>query len=492
MNTMSAIGSPLPSILPDLESLRLRFRGRLVTEAADLAPFLIDWRRRYAGRALAAALPDTTEDVAAVVRWCAENQVAVVPQGGNTSLAGAATPDESGRTVVLSLARMKRIRKIDTVNNTITVEAGCTLAELREVAHAAQRLFPLSLASEGSCTIGGNLSTNAGGVAVLRYGNARELCLGLEVVTAAGEVWPGLRGLRKDNTGYSLRDLFIGAEGTLGVITAATLKLYPQPAAQMTAMVAVEDPRAALRLLGMAQSMLGASLTAFELISNLCMELVLQHFPDNRRPFAQPSPYYVLLETSDSEGEAHANASFETLMERALAANVADDAVVAASGAQSRALWALRELISEAQALAGKNIKHDVSVPISSIADFIEQTGTQLEQRFPGVRVVVFGHLGDGNLHYNVSPPVDRSGPQHEAEFLAMQPAINRLAHDAVIAFDGSISAEHGLGQLRRDEAARYKSPVEMALMRQVKQALDPLGIMNPGKVLPPHAASVA
>ena len=485
MSTMSVTGSSPASILPDLESLRQRFHGRLITDAAELAPFLIDWRRRYVGRALAAALPDTTEDVAAVVRWCAEHQVAVVPQGGNTSLAGAATPDEGGRTVVLSLARMKRIRRVDTLNNTITVEAGCTLAELHEAAHAAQRLFPLSLASEGSCTIGGNLSTNAGGVAVLRYGNARELCLGLEVVTAAGEVWPGLRGLRKDNTGYSLRDLFIGAEGTLGVITAATLKLYPQPAAQITAMVAVEDPHAALRLLGMAQSMLGASLTAFELISNPCMELVLQHFPDNRRPFAQPSPYYVLLETSDSEGEAHANASFETLMERTLAANVADDAVVATSGAQSRALWALRELISEAQALAGKNIKHDVSVPISSIADFIEHTGAQLTQRFPGVRVVVFGHLGDGNLHYNVSPPADRSGPQYEAEFLAMQPAINRLTYDAVVAFDGSISAEHGLGQLRRDEAARYKSPVEMALMRQVKQALDPLGIMNPGKVLP-------
>ena len=485
MSTMSVTGSSPASILPDLESLRQRFHGRLITEAAELAPFLIDWRRRYVGRALAAALPDTTEDVAAVVRWCAEHQVAVVPQGGNTSLAGAATPDEGGRTVVLSLARMKRIRRVDTLNNTITVEAGCTLAEVQEAARAAQRLFPLSLASEGSCTIGGNLSTNAGGVAVLRYGNARELCLGLEVVTAAGEVWPGLRGLRKDNTGYSLRDLFIGAEGTLGVITAATLKLYPQPAAQITAMVAVEDPHAALRLLGMAQSMLGASLTAFELISNPCMELVLQHFPDNRRPFAQPSPYYVLLETSDSEGEAHANASFETLMERTLAANVADDAVVATSGAQSRALWALRELISEAQALAGKNIKHDVSVPISSIADFIEHTGAQLTQRFPGVRVVVFGHLGDGNLHYNVSPPADRSGPQYEAEFLAMQPAINRLTYDAVVAFDGSISAEHGLGQLRRDEAARYKPPVEMALMRQVKQALDPLGIMNPGKVLP-------
>ncbi len=469
-----------------LESLRRRFAGRLLTEPADLEPFLVDWRRRYVGHAMAVAMPESTEDVAAVVRWCAEHRIAVVAQGGNTGLSGAATPDDSGRTVVLSLARLKRVRTVDTVNNSITVEAGCSLAEVRDAAHAAQRLFPLSLPSEGSCTIGGNLSTNAGGVAVLRYGNARELCLGLEVVTASGEVWHGLRGLRKDNTGYALRDLFIGAEGTLGVITAATLKLYPQPAAQITAMAALDDPRAALRLLELAQSMLASSLTAFELMSDLCLELVQQHFPEQRRPFAQASPYYVLLETSDSESEAHANAMFEALMERALEAGVVRDAVVATSGAQSRALWALRELISEAQSLTGKNIKHDVSVPISSIAEFVAHTNAELARRFPGIRLVVFGHLGDGNLHYNVSPPIDRSGPAHEAEFLAMQPAINRVTHDAVVAFNGSISAEHGLGQLRRDEAARYKSAVEMALMRQVKQALDPLGIMNPGKVLPP------
>jgi FAD/FMN-containing dehydrogenase len=321
---------------------------------------------------------------------------------------------------------------------------------------------------------------------VLRYGNARELCLGLEVVTADGDTWHGLRGLRKDNTGYDLRDLFIGAEGTLGVITAATLKLYPPPAAQITAMAAVDDPQAALLLLEQAQSALGSSLTAFELISDLCLELVARHFPEHRRPFAQPSPYYVLLETSDSEGEVHAAAMFEALMERAIDAGIVRDAVVATSGAQSRALWALRELISDAQALTGKNIKHDVSVPISSIGEFVERTNAELQRRFPGIRMVVFGHLGDGNLHYNVSPAVDRCGPEHEAEFLALQPAINLVTHDAVHAFGGSISAEHGLGQLRRDESARYKSAVEMTLMRRVKQALDPLGIMNPGKVLPP------
>ncbi len=481
------VANETPSLPPpDLEALRACFSGRLITDARDLEAFTVDWRRRYVGRTLACAQPDSVDGVAAIVRWCAEHRVAVVPQGGNTGLSGGATPDESGRSIVLSLARLARVRHVDTINNSITVEAGVTLAQVHEAANAANRLFPLSLPSEGTCTIGGNLSTNAGGAAVLRYGNARELCLGLEVVTAGGRVWNGLRGLRKDNTGYDLRDLFIGSEGTLGVITAATLKLYPKPVAQVTAMAAVENPHAALRLLELAQARLGPTLTAFELISNLCIELVQQHFPEHRRPFAGPSPYYVLLETSDSESEAHANAQFEALMEQAIEAGIVLDAVVATSGAQSRALWALRELVSEAQALTGKNIKHDISVPISSIGDFVEQTNAELQRRFPGIRMVVFGHLGDGNLHYNVSPPVDRSGPEHEDEFLAMQPGINRVTHDAVVAFNGSISAEHGLGQLRRDESARYKSDVEMALMRQVKQALDPLGIMNPGKVLPP------
>jgi FAD/FMN-containing dehydrogenase len=385
---------------------------------------------------------------------------------------------------VLSLARLTNVRSIDPVNNSITVEAGCTLDGVRQAAAGAGRLFPLSLPSEGSCTIGGNLATNAGGVAVLRYGNARELCLGLEVVTAQGEIWNGLRGLRKDNTGYDLRDVFIGSEGTLGIITAATMKLYPQPAARITAIAAVEDPHAALRLLEMSQRMLGSSLTAFELISDLCLDLVVKHFPDCQRPFPQPSPYVVLLETSDSESEAHANASFEALMEAALESNIVGDAVVAQSIAQSQAMWKLREFISEAQSAEGKNIKHDIAVPISSVATFVEKTNALVGQNFPGVRMVVFGHLGDGNLHYNISPPADRSGPEHEDWFLGLQPAINLLVHDAVAAANGSISAEHGLGQLRRDEAARYKSPVEKALMNRLKDCFDPLGILNPGKVL--------
>ena len=469
------------------DSLRACFSGRLITDPSDQEPFLVDWRRRYFGRAAAVAMPDSVADVAAIVRWCAEHRVPIVPQGGNTGMSGAATPDDSGKAVVLSLARLTGVRSIDTVNNSITVEAGCTLDGVREAAAAAGRLFPLSLPSGGSCTIGGNLSTNAGGTGVLRYGNSRELCLGLEVVTAEGEVWNGLRGLRKDNTGYDLRDLYIGAEGTLGIITAATMKLYPQPAAQITAIAAVDTPHAALKLLEMAQQQLGSSLTAFELISDLCLDLVVRYFPDCQKPFGQTSPYVVLLETSDSESEAHANASFERLMEAAIESGVVADAVVAQSIAQTQAMWKLRELISEAQSAEGKNIKHDISVPISDIGRFIDDTNALVEQNFPGVRMVVFGHLGDGNLHYNVSPPVGRTGSEHEAWFLGLQPGINLLVHDAVAAANGSISAEHGLGQLRRDEAARYKSPVEKALMRRLKVALDPLGIMNPGKVLAPE-----
>lgn len=468
---------------PPLADLRAVFSGRLLETADEVAPFLLDWRKRYLGRALAVAQPDSTEDVAAIVRWCAAQRVPVVPQGGNTGLSGGATPDESGRTLVLSLARLKRVRALDTANNSITVEAGCVLADVQRAAFEAGRLFPLSLAAEGSCTIGGNLSTNAGGVQVLRYGNARELCLGLEVVTAAGEVWDGLRGLRKDNTGYDLRDLFIGAEGTLGVITAATLKLHPLPAVQLTAFVALDDPEAAIALLERAQRRLAAALTGFELMSSLCIELVLRHYPDCRLPLAgAASPYYVLLECSDAEGEEHAQAALTELLAEALEAGLITDAAVASSIAQSRAMWALRENISEAQAAEGKNIKHDVSVPISRIAEFVQSTNAALTGRFPGVRMVVFGHLGDGNLHYNVSPP---EGTSDEAAFLALQPEINRMTHDAVVARRGSISAEHGLGQLRRDESARYKSAVEIGLMRSIKRALDPLGIMNPGKVLP-------
>ena len=466
------------------ESLRASFNGRLLTDPAETAPYLLDYRKRWQGSAIAVAMPDTTEEVARVVRWCRNHGVAVVPQGGNTGLTGGSVPEPAGRSVLLSMSRMNRIRSVDPINNTITAEAGCVLQRVQETAMEAGRLFPLSLAAQGTCTIGGNLSTNAGGVQVIRFGNARELCLGLEVVTATGEIWDGLKGLRKDNTGYDLRDLFIGAEGTLGIITAAVMKLFPLPVAKVAALAGVASPRAALKLLQMAQNRLGSSLTAFELMSSEALGLVLKHFPASRLPFDTPSGWYVLLELSDSESEQHANEAMENVLSAALEAELVPDAAVAASIDQFRQFWGLRENISEAQSAEGKNIKHDISVPISGIADFIEATDAAIKAAHPHTRMIVFGHLGDGNLHYNVSP-ASGLGPRDDEAFLALEAPINRIAHDAVARYGGSISAEHGLGVLRRDESARYKQPVEIAMMRAVKQALDPQGLMNPGKVLP-------
>jgi D-lactate dehydrogenase (cytochrome) len=454
--------------------------ANVLTDPADLERYLTDWRRRFTGKALAVVRPASTEEVAAIVRLCSEHRVPIVPQGGNTGLVLGSVPDQSGTAIVLSLSRMNRIRSVDTINNTMTVEAGCILEQIQNAAADAGRLFPLSLAAEGSCTIGGNLATNAGGTAVLRYGNARELCLGLEVVTAAGEVWDGLRGLRKDNTGYDLRDLYVGAEGTLGIITAAVVKIFPQPKGQLTALAAVETPEHALRLLSLAQERCGAALTGFELMSDFCLQLVSKHFPQMRLPFPQPYAQYVLMELSDSESEEHANTLLEGLITEALEQEIAQDAVIASSIAQSKALWNLREHIPLAQAEEGKNIKHDVSVPISLIGEFIRVTDVQLQEQFPGCRMVTFGHLGDGNLHYNVSPP--ESGSQDA--FIEHQSVINRVVHDSVNRFNGSISAEHGLGALKRDEVRAYKSDVELRLMRTLKQALDPHNLMNPGKVI--------
>jgi FAD/FMN-containing dehydrogenase len=406
--------------------------------------------------------------------------IPIVPQGGNTGLVLGSVPDASGTAVVLSVARMQQVRKVDPVNRTMTVDAGVILQRAQEAAAEQGCLFPLSLAAEGSCTIGGNLSTNAGGTGVLRYGNTRELCLGLEVVTPQGDVWSGLRGLRKDNTGYDLRDLFIGAEGTLGIITGAVLKLYPQPKASVTALAAMESPAAALRLLSIMQDHCGASLTGFELMSAFCLRLVARHFPALPQPLADGHQQYALLELSSSESETHAAALLERALGAALGDGVVQDAVVASSAAQSRGLWDLREHIPLAQAADGKNIKHDISLPVSSIADFIASTEPQLQTAFPGCQLVCFGHLGDGNLHFNVAPPL---GVANE-DFLHSQEAVNRVVHDAVAAFGGSISAEHGIGALKRDELARYKSPVELNLMRAIKAALDPLGLMNPGKIL--------
>lgn len=467
--------------MTSLDELRAAFHGRMHTSEAEMASFLTDWRRLWHGAARAVVQPDTTDDVAAVVRWCHAHRVPVVAQGGNTGLSGGAIPDSSGNAIVLSLARLKRIRGIDPINNTLTVEAGCILQQVQNAAREAGRLFPLSLAAEGSCTIGGNLATNAGGTAVLRYGNARELCLGLEVVTAEGRIWNGLRGLRKDNTGLDLRDLFVGSEGTLGIITAAVLKLFPLPAARAVAMVAVASPQQALRLLETAQARFDGALTAFELVSRASLELVLQYFPRSRDPFPAASPWYVLIEASDLMSEQAVMEKLQALLEHAVERDVITDAVLATTLSQAQELWALRENISEAQSHAGASIKHDISVPISQIAGFIEHGSAALEAVFPRTRLIVFGHLGDGNLHFNVSAQTSID----DASLLAHQPAINRIVHDLVAACDGSISAEHGLGVLRRDEARRYKSALELQLMRSIKRALDPTGILNPGKMLP-------
>jgi FAD/FMN-containing dehydrogenase len=454
--------------------------GQVLTDPEDMAAYLTDWRGRFTGSAAAVLRPADTQQVAAVIALCAAAKVPVVPQGGNTGLVLGSVPDRTGNAVVLSMKRMNRIRSMDLVNNTIPVEAGCILETVQDAASEAGRLFPLSLAAEGSCTIGGNLATNAGGTAVLRYGSMRDLCLGLEVVTADGKIWEGLRGLRKDNTGYDLRNLFIGAEGTLGIITAAVLKLFPQPKVQVTAMVGLNTPEDALRLLTMAQATCAASLTGFELMSQFSLALVTQHFPQMRTGFAQAYPQYVLLEISDSESEEHATAMLEALVAEAMESEVLCDAIVASSIAQSQALWSLREHITLAQAAEGKHVKHDVSVPISSIAEFIGTTDALLQDAFPGCRMVTFGHLGDGNLHYNVSAPEDLA----DEAFITHQDAINQKVHDSTVRFGGSISAEHGLGMLKRDEIRRYKSDVELSLMLAIKNALDPDKLMNPGKVL--------
>ena len=448
----------------------------VLTAADDVAPYCTDWRGRYSGSALCVVLPGSTEEVAAVVRACTAVGVAIVPQGGNTGLCGGATP--VGGEVVVSLRRMNRIRAIDADNNSMTVEAGCTLHAVQEAAQEADRLFPLSLAAEGSATIGGNLSTNAGGVQVLRYGNARELTLGLEVVLADGRIWDGLRALRKDNTGYDLKHLFIGAEGTLGLITAATLKLFPRPRTHATAWVAVSDPAAAVHLLGRLRDAAGDNVTAFEIVGRPALELVLRHIPNARDPLLGKPAWQVLIELSGAR--ENLSAALEQALEAAAEDGIVDDAVLAASEAQTAALWALRENVSEAQKIEGVSIKHDIAVPVSRIAEFIARADAALLAAFPEVRIVCFGHIGDGNLHYNQSRP----DAQSNSDFIAQTGAVNRIVHDLVHELGGSISAEHGLGQLKREEVLRYKSATEMDMMRAVKHALDPRGLMNPGKLL--------
>lgn len=465
-----------------LDALRALLGPAHVLEAeADQAPFASDWRGRYRGRALAVALPASTAEVAEVVQLCLAHGVPIVPQGGNTGLVGGATPGEAGSELVLSLRRLNRVREVSAADAVLVAEAGCTLVELQQAADEAGMLFPLSLASEGTATLGGVLSTNAGGTAVLRYGNARSLCLGVEAVTARGEVWHGLSSLRKDNTGYDLRDLLIGAEGTLGVITAASLQLFPRPRGLGTALVQVAGVAAAVGLLQRARDALGPALTGFELMSAHAVQLVTQHFPTLAAGLALHAPWCVLLEVSDAESEEHARGRLESLLGAAVEAGVALDAWVASSLRQVGELWALREHIPLAQAREGLNIKHDIAVPISRMSGFVEATAELVAEAFPGARLVVFGHLGDGNLHYNVQAPLGAD----PGEFLARhQEACNRIVHDAAAACDGSFSAEHGVGRLKTAELERYADPVALGMMRAVKSALDPLGIMNPGKVL--------
>jgi FAD/FMN-containing dehydrogenase len=475
-----------------IDTLRSIVGAAHVLTDGDLSPYEQDWRKRLRGKALAVVRPANTLQVAQVVKACALAQaagmpVSIVPQGGNTGLVAGGVPDASGQQVVLSLQRMQAVRQIDAGNMTVTVEAGCILQNLQDAVEQAGFLFPLSLAAEGSCTIGGNLGTNAGGTQVLRYGNARDLCLGLEVVTAQGEVWNGLSGLRKDNTGYDLRNLMVGSEGTLGIITAATMKLYPQPVASLTAWASVPSLAHAAQLLALAQKHLASGLTGFEVMGQFALSLVVKHFTQQRVPLwhegedGADEAFCVLLENSDFESEAHARERFEYVMEQALEAGTILDAVVAENIAQVKALWHIRESIPLAQAEEGLNIKHDISIPVSRIPEFVDTTDALLRQAIPGVRLVNFGHLGDGNLHYNVQCPAGADGKA----FLQSQEArVNKLVYDSVLAHGGSISAEHGVGSLKRDELPHYKPAVALDMMRAVKKALDPQGLLNPGRVV--------
>ncbi len=451
------------------------------TGDADMAPYLTEQRGLFRGRALAVVRPGSTEEVAQVVRLCADSGIAVVPLGGNTGLVGGGIPPDHGRAVVVSTERLTRIRALDPLGRTMTVEAGCVLADLQRVAEGAGLLFPLSLGAEGSCRIGGNLSTNAGGMAVLRYGPARDLVLGLEVVLPDGRVWNGLKALRKDNTGYDLRHLFIGAEGTLGIITACVLTLFPSIRTIETCLIAVSDVSAATGILVQAQQASGDAVSACELIPRIGIDLALRHIAGTADPFLAPHPWYVLLELSSSRPNDGLRAVLDSVLADAFEQGRIRDATIAESGTQRDRLWRLREAIPEAQKMEGASIKHDVAVATARVAELIERAGHAVTGRIPGVRIVAFGHLGDGNIHFNLTRPQDEA----DAVFLARWDEMNRVVHDIVLAMDGSISAEHGIGRLKRDEFARTTPGVELELMHKIKKAFDPQGLMNPGKVLP-------
>ncbi|MFK7793113.1 MAG: FAD-binding oxidoreductase [Devosiaceae bacterium] len=452
----------------------------VITEPADKAPFLHEWRDLYVGTAAAVVQPRSVDEVRAVLRFANENHIPVVPQGGNTGLVGGQTPDQSGKAIVLSIAKLNTIRDVDPVGNTITVDAGVVLQTLQGEAGKLDRLFPLSLGAQGSCMIGGNLSTNAGGTGVLAYGNTRDLVLGLEVALPDGRLLNGLSKLRKDNTGYDLKNLFVGAEGTLGVITGATLKLFPKPKGMRTAFIGLASPHQALKLFSLMQGMAGPSLTGFEIMPRMGLDFVVRHLDGARDPLDSQHPWYVLAEISSGRGEDDAEALLLQSMETSFEQGLVDDAAIAQSLDQANAFWAMRHGMSEVQKPEGGSIKHDVSVPVASVADFLDEAIAAVLAMVPGCRPVPFGHLGDGNIHFNVSQPV---GADKQA-YLDRWEEMNACVHAIVTSYGGSISAEHGIGQLKRDLLPEVKDPVALALMRTLKDALDPNGIMNPGKVL--------
>ena len=468
---------PTPDILARLKAVTGE-KG-FIADERDMAPYLEERRELFHGRAAAVLKPSSTEEVSAIMRIAHEAGIPVVPQGGNTGLVGGQIPDGSGDAIILSLSRMNRVRAIDTANNTLTVEAGVTLAGVQAEAEKAGRLFPLSLASEGTCQIGGNLASNAGGTQVLRYGNARDLVLGLEVVLANGDIWNGLTGLRKDNTGYDLRHLFIGSEGTLGIITAAVLKLFPRPEAVSTAFAAVPSVDAAVSLLRIADAVSGGQVSTFELVPRIGLDFVTTHLEGAVDPLADRSPWYVLIEMTAGT-RARLDEAMEASLKEGLELGLVTDAALAQSETQRGDFWRLRESLSDVQRLEGGSIKHDVSVPVSRMGDFIARAEKAVDDRLPGVRVVAFGHIGDGNVHFNLSQPV----AMEKQAFLDLWGEMNGIVHGIVREMGGSISAEHGVGQLKRDEIAAIKSPVEMELMRNLKRTLDPKGILNPGKVV--------
>lgn len=470
--------TPSPSLLDQLRRV-VGPNGHL-DQPTDVEPFLADHRKLYRGATPLVLRPDSTEQVSAIMRLCNEARVGVVPVGGNTGYCGGATPSSDGSQIVVSMARMRRIRGVDPLNYTMIAEAGCVLAEVQAAAASVDRLFPMSLGSEGSCQLGGNLSTNAGGTAVLRYGMMRDLILGLEVVLPDGRVLDGLKPLRKDNTGYDLRDLFIGAEGTLGIITAAACKLFSRPASTVTAFVGIADPRHAVTLLSRLRSFTGDAVSTFELIPRIALELVLEHIPNTANPLDTRHDWYLLVEVGMGRHDEALRGAIEMELAAAMEEGQVGDAAIATSDTQREMFWRLRETIPEAQRRIGASIKHDVSVTTSELPHFIVEASQLVRSITPQGRIVSYGHLGDGNLHFNVSRPVDGD----DQEFLQLAPSINRAVHDLIARYGGSISAEHGIGQLKRDELVRYKPPVAIELMRSIKQAFDPNGIMNPGKVL--------